>query len=173
MVRVGARCTYPSLCLKIYSSNFWLWLCKPQLESFIHFGQLDHGFPIWFDGKKLLFLVRRPVVPPHVYGYLYEYDSERKTYEKVDALLLDLNTTIILRHFFSFEPTWANVPKIVLPPYTVNSKHFPAITTILNEFRYLIANYKPRVERVPGRAVNKFPCINWKIKSLYINCHTR
>ncbi|XP_009777611.1 putative F-box/kelch-repeat protein At1g20940 [Nicotiana sylvestris] len=110
----------------------------------------------WFDGKKLFFVVNHSASRGASTGYLYEYDTERKTYEKVDTLLLDMDSTI----FFSFEPTLANVHKTVLPPYTIHSKHFPAIATILNEFRYLIANYKPRVECVPERAENKFPCNN-------------
>ncbi|KAF3658181.1 hypothetical protein FXO38_13346 [Capsicum annuum] len=108
------------------------------------------AFPILcFDGGKLFILgssqaAQRP-------GYLYEYDSGMKTYKKVDEAF-DMHNSI----FFSWEPTLASIPKTELPPYTVHSKNFPAITATLDELRCLMAN-QPQVKRVAGQSETASP----------------
>ncbi|XP_060202879.1 F-box protein At1g20360-like [Lycium barbarum] len=94
------------------------------------------GLPICFGWEKLLFLRR--------HRYLYEIDSEMKTYKKVGEVL---GTDGAI--FFPFEPTLARVPKTVLPPYTVHSKHFPFINATLGELRCLIANRPLSVSQKP------------------------
>ncbi|PHT87810.1 hypothetical protein T459_09916 [Capsicum annuum] len=116
------------------------------------------AFPILcFDGGKLFILgssqaAQRP-------GYLYEYDSGMKTYKKVDEAF-DMHNSI----FFSWEPTLASIPKTELPPYTVHSKNFPAITATLDELRCLMAN-QPQVKRVAGQSETASPPSQGREKS--------
>ncbi|MCD7452945.1 hypothetical protein HAX54_018914 [Datura stramonium] len=134
------------------SSNWTVSYTLPIYFSLDVAGRLGcPAFPICFDGEKLFILVRQLAIPPTP-AYLYAYDFEMKRYKKAGEVL---DNAI----FFSWEPTLASVPKTVLPPYTVHSKHFPVITETLDELRCLIAN-APRVERDTKKAINKFPCLN-------------
>ncbi|KAK6779995.1 hypothetical protein RDI58_022179 [Solanum bulbocastanum] len=126
------------------SSN---WTVSHTLANFNpDLGFLDHGVPMWFDGEKLLFLVKHSSASKS--GYLYEYDSDSEI-KKVDDVISDIDT---MKHFFSFEPTLANVV-VPLLPYKIRAEYRRDIATTLADLKCLLTGKSTVTEERP---VNKF-----------------
>ncbi|OIT32318.1 hypothetical protein A4A49_52183 [Nicotiana attenuata] len=89
------------------------------------------GFPIWIDGKQVLFLDDSRRLIRH--QYLYEYDYEINGYKKAEVLNKDC---MIKDYLCSFEPTLASVHTTFLD--TVHDKHRPAIIATLDELKRFI-----------------------------------
>ncbi|WMV45540.1 hypothetical protein MTR67_038925 [Solanum verrucosum] len=149
-------CAFEKL-IVIFTYDYYVssnnWTVSHTLANFnpADLGFLDHGVPMWFDGEKLLFLVRHWSESKS--GYLYEYDYDSEIKKVHDHVILDIDT---IKHFFSFEPTLANVV-VPLLPHKIRAEYRRDIATTLGELKCLLTDKSTVTEERP---VNKFPYLN-------------